>query len=46
VQCDEILGLHYNTFPPIRIDPEAAIQKFRAAGKHLRLLSPGESHHF
>ena len=46
VRCDEILGLHYNTFPPIRIDTPEAVQKFKAAGKNLHLLPPGESHDF
>lgn len=46
VRCDEILGLHYNTFPPIVIDQAAAIDKFKAARKRLHLLMPGESHEF
>lgn len=46
VRCNEILGLHYNTFPPIRIDTGEAVQKFKAAGKNLHLLLPGESHGF
>ena len=46
VRCDQVLGLHYNTFPPIRIDSEAAIAKFKAAKKTLHLLKPGESHNF
>ncbi len=46
VRCSEVLGLHYNTFPPIKIDSAAAIEKFKAAGKRLHLLSPGECHEF
>ncbi len=46
VRCHEILGLHFNTFPPIKIDPPAAIEKFKAAHRHLHLLLPGESHNF
>ena len=46
VHCNEILGLHYNTFPPIKIDAPAAIERFRAAHKKLHLLLPGESHSF
>ena len=46
VRCHEVLGLHYNTFPPIKIDPLAAIEKFKAARQHLHLLLPGESHNF
>jgi L-ascorbate metabolism protein UlaG (beta-lactamase superfamily) len=46
VRCGEILGLHYNTFPPIKIDPPAAIEKFKAARQQLHLLLPGETHNF
>ena len=43
VRAQEILGLHFNTFPPIQIDQQSAIQKFKAAGRNLRLLKPGET---
>jgi len=43
VGCDDILGLHYNTFPPIKINMAEAVDKFKAAGKRLHLLSPGGS---
>ncbi|SPE54345.1 conserved hypothetical protein [Verrucomicrobia bacterium] len=46
VRCQEVLGLHYNTFPPIQIDCEAAMQRFQAADRNLHLLLPGETHHF
>ncbi len=46
VGCHEILGVHYDTFPPIKIDHAAAQEKFKAAGRRLRLLKPGESHDF
>ena len=46
VRCHDILGLHYNTFPPIKIDPPAAIEKFKAAKQRLHLLLPGETHNF
>jgi L-ascorbate metabolism protein UlaG (beta-lactamase superfamily) len=46
VRCREVLGLHYNTFPPIKIDAPAAIEKFKAAQQHLHLLLPGETHNF
>jgi L-ascorbate metabolism protein UlaG (beta-lactamase superfamily) len=46
VHCSEILGLHYNTFPPIKIDAAAAVAQFKAAHKNLHLLLPGESHSF
>lgn len=43
VGCDQVLGLHYDTFPPIRIDHEAALQKFNQARKKLHLLGIGAS---
>jgi L-ascorbate metabolism protein UlaG (beta-lactamase superfamily) len=43
VRCDEILGLHYDTFPPIKIDRAEAVAKFKAAGKRLHLLPIGHS---
>ncbi len=46
VRCHDVLALHYNTFPPIKIDRVAAEEKFQAAGKNLHLLMPGESHNF
>ncbi len=46
IRCDEILGVHYNTFPPIQIDSKAAVAAFSKAGKTLRLLSPGETRDF
>ena len=46
VRCDRILGIHYDTFPPIRIDHEDAQRRFREAGKELILLPVGESHDF
>jgi len=46
VRCNEILALHYDTFPPIKIDQEQAMEKFKAARKRLHLLLPGESHNF
>jgi L-ascorbate metabolism protein UlaG (beta-lactamase superfamily) len=46
VRCDQVLGVHYDTFPPIRIDRQQAIDRFKVAGKTLRLLRPGESWDF
>lgn len=43
VRCRDVLGLHYNTFPPITIDAAQARQKFTAKGLNLRLLDPGET---
>jgi L-ascorbate metabolism protein UlaG (beta-lactamase superfamily) len=46
VNCNEVLGVHFDTFPPIKIDHEAAIKKFAAKGKKLHLLKVGETHDF
>lgn len=43
VKCTNVLGLHYDTFPPIQIDYEAARKQFQAAGKTLHLMQPGET---
>lgn len=43
VNCNQILGVHYDTFPPIKIDREAAVQKFQAAGLVLHLPPIGET---
>jgi L-ascorbate metabolism protein UlaG (beta-lactamase superfamily) len=46
VNCHEIVGVHFDTFPPIKIDHAAAKERFQAAGRVLHLLSPGESREF
>jgi len=46
IRCKEILGVHYDTFPPIKIDHELATKKFAATGKTLHLLRIGETHDF
>lgn len=43
VECDKILGYHYDTFGYIEIDHAAAKRKFFDAGKDLMLLEIGES---
>jgi L-ascorbate metabolism protein UlaG (beta-lactamase superfamily) len=43
VKCDTILGVHYDTFPPIRINHSEAVQKFKQSGKELILMNPGET---
>ncbi|HMQ45839.1 MAG TPA: metal-dependent hydrolase [Saprospiraceae bacterium] len=42
VQCDRVVGCHYDTFPPIKIDKMAAQKAFAASGKTLLLPSIGE----
>jgi hypothetical protein len=46
VRCNEVLGLHFDTFPPIQIDHRQAIGRFKSAGKTLHLLEPGQAHVF
>ncbi|MFO1478406.1 MAG: metal-dependent hydrolase [Verrucomicrobiota bacterium] len=46
IHCEEILGVHYDTFPPIRIDHAAAQAAFQSAGRKLHLLKPGEARNF
>lgn len=43
VKCNKVIGLHYDTFEPIKIDKQEAIQKFANAGKQLLLLTIGET---
>lgn len=42
VKCDTVVGVHYDTFPPIKIDSEAAARAFEKAGKKLLLPKIGE----
>ena len=43
VECDKVLGCHYDTFGYIEIDHEEAKRKFFDKGKDLMLLEIGES---
>jgi L-ascorbate metabolism protein UlaG (beta-lactamase superfamily) len=43
IRCDQVLGVHYDTFPQIAIDHAAAMASFRAAGKTLHLPKIGAS---
>lgn len=43
VECDKILGYHYDTFGFIEINHEQSIKKFFDKGKDLMLLKIGES---
>ncbi|HUM51068.1 MAG TPA: metal-dependent hydrolase [Chitinophagales bacterium] len=42
IQCSKVIGVHYDTFDPIKINHEEAKAKFLAAGKELILLKIGE----
>lgn len=43
VQCDSVIGCHFNTFPPIEINIEQAKSKFASKSKELTLLEIGAS---
>lgn len=43
INCNRIIGIHYDTFPPITIDKEKAKKTFADAGKELILLDVGQS---
>ena len=43
IECDRIIGCHYDTFGYIKIDQEAAKKAFADKGKELILLPIGES---
>lgn len=43
VNCNDIIGMHYDTFGFIKIDKDEAKTKFRRAGKNLTLMNIGET---
>ncbi|MFZ6052298.1 metal-dependent hydrolase [Halocola ammonii] len=43
IQCNDVIGMHYDTFPPVKIDHEEAKTKFNKAGKNLELMEIGSS---
>lgn len=43
IECDKVLGYHFDTFGYIEIDHDAAKRKFFEKGKDLMLLDVGES---
>jgi L-ascorbate metabolism protein UlaG (beta-lactamase superfamily) len=43
VGTDKIVGVHYDTFPPIKLDRDAALAAAKAAGKTLLLPAIGET---
>ena len=43
IECDNIIGCHFDTFGYIKVDHEAAKEAFRKHGKDLTLLGIGES---
>ena len=46
LQCKDVMGVHYDTFPLIKIDHAAAKEKFRSKGLNLHLLPIGGTQDF
>lgn len=44
--CSEVIGVHYDTFPLIKIDHESARKAFAQAGKQLHLMGIGSERKF
>lgn len=45
INCEDIIGMHYDTFGFIKIDQKEAARKFSSAGKELTLLEIGQTIH-
>ena len=43
INCNNVIGVHYDTFPVIRIDKNETIEKFLKAGVNIKLLALAES---
>lgn len=43
VECDQVIGMHFDTFGYIKIDHDQAVTQFKDAGKNLHLLEIGQS---
>jgi L-ascorbate metabolism protein UlaG (beta-lactamase superfamily) len=43
IRCEKIIGMHYDSFDPIKIDHEDAVKKFDQTSKELILMKIGSS---
>jgi L-ascorbate metabolism protein UlaG (beta-lactamase superfamily) len=43
INCNNLIGMHYDTFPAIKIDKDEVVEKFVKAGINLKLPEIGES---
>jgi L-ascorbate metabolism protein UlaG (beta-lactamase superfamily) len=43
INCNNVIGMHYDTFGYIKIDKSEAVAKFTRQGKKLTLLEIGET---
>jgi L-ascorbate metabolism protein UlaG (beta-lactamase superfamily) len=46
ISCKRIIGMHYDTFDPIKINKEEAVRKFARSGNDLTLFEIGETKKF
>jgi len=46
IQCNKVMGVHYDTFPNIKIDHNKAVERFRKADKDLQLVKIGDTVNF
>jgi L-ascorbate metabolism protein UlaG (beta-lactamase superfamily) len=46
LKCKDVMGVHYDTFPAIKIDHDFAKEKFRSKGLTLHLLPIGGAEEF
>jgi L-ascorbate metabolism protein UlaG (beta-lactamase superfamily) len=43
INCKNVIGVHYDSFPVIKIDKDEVMEKFVKAGLNLKLPAIGES---
>ena len=43
IKCNNIIGMHYNTFDLIKINEQEALHKFKGSGLSLMLIPIGDS---
>ena len=46
VKCNNIIGMHFNTFDLIKINTTEVAKKFEKAGKHITFMKIGETKEF
>jgi L-ascorbate metabolism protein UlaG (beta-lactamase superfamily) len=46
VKCNNVIGMHYNTFDIIKLDTAEATKRFEKAGKKITFMNIGESKQF
>jgi len=43
LECNKIIGMHFDSFPPIKINHDEATKAFKARGKELVLMNIGDT---